>query len=416
MLTLLKVKTHTVRLQVGRFCHRWLLRALPLTLSCFGRTLQDRERQRESLWALLCQRGFQQFPPRHTLQAVWSNNEGQEHICWNICNDYKHHCAAGGQSWHFLTVLAKLQVRAFQKPSLFEKHDPAWSVQLPLTHLFVFSLICNKIQYFLSVFSGRCAYSRTNEFISPWFILGRKGCREWSQLWKNCRGLSFVLLLLHVESCSSFVLMSVLLNREESFTNYTLIPVEEEFSRGRGLDIGAHAWKKGDVLMFFCDVDIHFTLEFLSTCRLHTAPSRFYHMLLRCFCALLISQRLKVFVLCFQFTFLDKKVFYPVVFSLYNPAIVYGNLELAPPIDLQLVSNLKVKAFNDLMTRKDDLTVTVCDQLWGLFWLSCVILMQIHKKDAGFWRDFGFGMTCQYRSDFLNIGKQWTFALMTTLL
>lgn len=33
----------------------------------------------------------------------------------------------------------------------------------------------------------------------------------------------------------------------------------------------------------------------------------------------------------------DKRVFYPVVFSLYNPAIVYGNLELAPPIELQLV-------------------------------------------------------------------------------
>ncbi|XP_010899823.1 chondroitin sulfate N-acetylgalactosaminyltransferase 2 isoform X1 [Esox lucius] len=122
------------------------------------------------------------------------------------------------------------------------------------------------------------------------------------------------------------------ISREESFSNYTLIPVDEEFSRGRGLDIGAQAWKKGDVLMFFCDVDIYFTLDYLNTCRLHTAP--------------------------------NKRVFYPVVFSLYNPAIVYGNLELAPPIETQL----------------------------------------IHKKDAGFWRDFGFGMTCQYRSDFLNIG------------
>ncbi|KAF7666875.1 hypothetical protein LDENG_00089860 [Lucifuga dentata] len=122
------------------------------------------------------------------------------------------------------------------------------------------------------------------------------------------------------------------ISREENFSNYTLIPVDEEFSRGRGLDIGARAWKKGDVLMFFCDVDIHFTPEFLNTCRLNSAP--------------------------------NKKVFYPVVFSLYNPAIVYGNLELAPPIELQL----------------------------------------IHKKDTGFWRDFGFGMTCQYRSDFLNIG------------
>lgn len=68
--------------------------------------------------------------------------------------------------------------------------------------------------------------------------------------------------------------------REESFSNYTLIPVDEDFSRGRGLDIGAHAWKKGDVLMFFCDVDIHFTLEFLNTCRLQAAPSTL-NMLLR---------------------------------------------------------------------------------------------------------------------------------------
>lgn len=72
--------------------------------------------------------------------------------------------------------------------------------------------------------------------------------------------------------------------REESFSNYTLIPVDEEFSRGRGLDIGAHAWKKGDVLMFFCDVDIHFTLEFLNTCRLHAAPSRFLHVTAQIHC------------------------------------------------------------------------------------------------------------------------------------
>nr|XP_023826004.1 chondroitin sulfate N-acetylgalactosaminyltransferase 2 isoform X2 [Salvelinus alpinus] len=63
------------------------------------------------------------------------------------------------------------------------------------------------------------------------------------------------------------------MSREESFSNYTLIPVDEEFSRGRGLDIGARAWKKGDVLMFFCDVDIYFTLDYLNTCLLHTAPN-----------------------------------------------------------------------------------------------------------------------------------------------
>lgn len=151
------------------------------------------------------------------------------------------------------------------------------------------SLLCNEIttsgiiviNLIWHMFLGRCAYSRTDEFISRWFILDRKACRGWSHLWRKCRGLSF-----HWESgfdmpvLALWVTCQVNLNllhffREESFANYTLIPVDEEFSRGRGLDIGAHAWKKGDVLMFFCDVDIHFTLEFLNTFRLHTAPSRF---------------------------------------------------------------------------------------------------------------------------------------------
>ncbi|TSM12529.1 Chondroitin sulfate N-acetylgalactosaminyltransferase 1 [Bagarius yarrelli] len=120
--------------------------------------------------------------------------------------------------------------------------------------------------------------------------------------------------------------------REMNFRNFTMIHLKEEFSRGRGLDVGARAWKGGNILLFFCDVDIVFTADFLNSCRLNTQPG--------------------------------KKVFYPILFSQYNPAVIYGGSDHIPPVEQQLVI----------------------------------------KKDTGFWRDFGFGMTCQYRSDFINIG------------
>lgn len=121
-------------------------------------------------------------------------------------------------------------------------------------------------------------------------------------------------------------------SREVNFKNYTLLQLDEAFSRGRGLDVGARAWRGGNVLLFFCDVDVYFTADFLNTCRINTQPG--------------------------------KKVFYPVLFSQYNPTLIYGSPEHIPPVEQQLVM----------------------------------------KTDTGFWRDFGFGMTCQYRSDFVNIG------------
>uniref|UniRef100_A0A8C3AYM3 Hexosyltransferase n=1 Tax=Cyclopterus lumpus TaxID=8103 RepID=A0A8C3AYM3_CYCLU len=107
-------------------------------------------------------------------------------------------------------------------------------------------------------------------------------------------------------------------SREVHFKNFTLLQLDEEFSRGRGLDVGARAWKGGNVLLFFCDVDIYFTADFLNTCRLNTQPG--------------------------------KKVFYPVLFSQYNPTLIYGSQDHIPAVEQQLT--------------------------------------------RGFWRDFGFGMTC----------------------
>lgn len=117
-------------------------------------------------------------------------------------------------------------------------------------------------------------------------------------------------------------------DRKYPKADLSFIPMTGNFSRGLALELGS-AQLDNNTLLFFCDVDLIFTADALQRCRDNTIQG--------------------------------KQAYFPIVFSQYNPKIVYAE--------------------NNPRDNKFVLT-----------------------KKSGFWRDYGFGITCVFKSDLLQAG------------
>ncbi|XP_037121704.1 chondroitin sulfate synthase 1-like isoform X1 [Syngnathus acus] len=108
----------------------------------------------------------------------------------------------------------------------------------------------------------------------------------------------------------------------------SVIPMTGNFSRGFALELGS-SLSDNDTLLFFCDVDLIFNADALQRCRDNTVQG--------------------------------SQVYFPIIFSQYDPEIVYA--EKAP--------------------RENSFVLT---------------------KKSGFWRAYGFGIACIVKSDLLKAG------------
>ncbi|XP_037075681.1 chondroitin sulfate N-acetylgalactosaminyltransferase 1-like [Pollicipes pollicipes] len=113
------------------------------------------------------------------------------------------------------------------------------------------------------------------------------------------------------------------------------------FSHGAGWLAAAANWDKShDVILFLCNIDMVFGREFLQRCRANSQP--------------------------------NGRVYYPMVFSTYNPEIVYGVIKKQV---IPILTNYE----------KEHL---------------------IHEN-LGYWLDTEYEMSCQYLSDFRKFGVQF---------
>jgi len=110
-----------------------------------------------------------------------------------------------------------------------------------------------------------------------------------------------------------------------------VIEAEGDFARAKALDLGAKQCSMDD-LLFCVDVDIILTADALNRIRLNTVQST--------------------------------QIYYPIVFSQYDPSIICGNVSLS----------------------------------------QCRLDMLDFREKMGYWRQFGYGIVSIYRSDLEKVG------------
>lgn len=142
------------------------------------------------------------------------------------------------------------------------------------------------------------------------------------------KGSVFLTFVVYGNASSTRQMKTVIsrFSKDTGFSNIDVLQRHLPFSRGGALHDGVQRWNGNkNVLLFFCDVDVSFDPDFLRRCRMNTEPGA--------------------------------QVYYPVLFSQYNP-----DISKLPASD-----------------------------------------MRIHSE-SGTWRPLGFGMACMYRQDYLNVG------------
>jgi chondroitin sulfate synthase len=142
-------------------------------------------------------------------------------------------------------------------------------------------------------------------------------------------------VILYTEKVEDFNRSSVLIEntqRKYSSSGVTVVTVNETFTRARALEHGLKLLAHDDLTLFI-DVDIVFDTKSLLRIRQNTVK--------------------------------DKSIYFPIVYSLYNPKLLNKSYPL------------------------DDYA----------FFNSAIV-----DEDNGFWRQFGFGIVSLYKSDYVTLG------------